>query len=279
MRKQSKTYLIANPVSIMFCVFLLAFVGEARPTVNITVAENGWGAGKSGDIKKVLESVAQEITAHISSINNISILVEPSKDGFPRTLYRKGRNGEFIVLLSARDRYWAQFSYQFGHELAHVLTINKTTSQTPNQWFEESLGEASSLYALRAMTKTWQISPPYPHWKTYAPHLDTYAKNLINEQTRRLPQNTTFVQWFGSNEISLMKNPYLRPKNALIANRLLAFFENYPEGWEAISYINQTKPDDSQTFEEYLGDWHNAAPPRHKAFVKRIAAFFGRKIG
>lgn len=261
------------------CFLLLIISIEARPNITITVSKDGWGEGRPVDIQKVLESAAQEVSANITSLNHLSILVQPSKDGVPRTLYRRGTNGEFIVLLSAKDRYWSQYSYQFGHELAHVLSINKATFQTQNQWFEESIGETCSRFALRAMSKTWQVSPPYPNWKSYSASLNNYVEELINDHNKQLPKNTTFVQWFKIHHESLRQDPYLRDKNAVIAQRLLPLFENYPESWDAIIYLNQTKPAIDQNFHEYLTAWYKAAPRKHRQFISEIGNLFGYLIG
>ena len=264
-------------VSLILAAFLAGFA-DAKPVVKITVSEVNWGVARTADIKKVLESAALEITRNIAAVNQLSILVEPSKDGSPRTLYRRGVNGEFIVWLTARDRYWAQYAYQFSHEMTHVLTMNRATFQTQNQWFEETLGEICSRFAIRAMAKTWRVSPPYPNWKSYSTSLDTYAEDLIKNPAD-IPGNTTFVSWFRINFRSLQPNPYLRDKNAVIARRLQPLFEGYSESWDAVAYLNQTKPPTDQNFHEYLSSWYRAAPRRHQRFIAKIGNEFGLVIG
>ena len=259
-------------------ILVLTSMTQANPTVTISVSSSGWGEARTEDIKAVLQSVASELTSEVSSIDEISIIVKPSGEGIPRTLYKRGPNGEFIILLSAKDRYWAKYSYQFAHELSHTLSMNQSDRQTPNQWFEEAIGETASLFALRSMGRSWKTNPPYSNWKSYSSSLTVYADNNINEEHRQIPSNQTFVEWFEENENSLRANPYLREKDELIANQLLELFEDDPTGWDAVSFLNQTKPTSNQTFGIYLGNWYRDAPQRNRPFIRKVAKLFGYKF-
>lgn len=272
------TNFLLNRKWLLFAVFLTLTVSiHAKPVVKIRVEHGNWGEAAAGDIKKVLESVADELLLNVSSVHQISVAVRHDLRG-PRTLYKRGPNGEFIVWLNVVDRRWAQHAYQFGHELNHVLSLNKKTIQTPNQWFEESIGEAAALFALRRMADRWQIEPPYPNWKSYSGSLRNYAEDRIAEKHRKLPPGHSFVKWFQLNESSLRADPYLRTKDELIANQLLEYFENYPGSWDAVTYLNRTKPSRDQSFGEYLGNWYRDAPARHRPFIKEIGALFGHNV-
>jgi hypothetical protein len=229
--------------------------------LTIRVSADGWGEGRVQDIEKVLYSAASEIVAYVPSKQEISIIVRHA-ESHPVTLYKRGPNGEFIVLLSAKDRYWAKYSHQFSHEFCHVLAMNSKVKDDPNQWFEESLGETASMFALTRMATTWRTSPPYPNWKDYGPALRDYAQNLINENHRRLRSETTLAEWFEENEASLRANPYLREKDELVANQLLALFEKHPDDWGAVTYLNMSRSSRTQTFKEYLRAWHDHVPRR-----------------
>lgn len=256
-------------------------LGKVAPpqstTVSIRVSKGGWGNAQVQDIEEVLYSVAQEILAFVPSKRRTSIIVRHDEEG-PMTLYKRGDNGEFIVLLDVENTRWAQYAYQFSHELCHVLAMNEKVTESPNQWFEESLGETASLFALRRMATTWKTSPPYPNWKDYAQHLSEYAEKNINEEHRQLPPRVTFVKWFSRNEPDLRSDPYIREKDEVIANQLLPLFEGSPQSWDAVTYLNLTKPKSSQTFEEYLRDWYLRSPSKHRGFIRQIADLFGAEV-
>ncbi len=258
-------------------ILAIASVIQAKPGVTIRVEHGVWGEATTTDIKKVLDSVADELLANVSSVPQVSITVRHDVRG-PRTLYARGPSGEFVVWLNVVDRRWAQFSYQFGHELNHVLSINRKNSTTPNQWFEESVGEAAAIFALSKMADSWHIDPPYPNWQSYSVSLRTYAQDRLVENHRKLPAGQTFVRWFQLNEPSMRIDPYLRAKDELIANQLLGYFENYSGSWDAVTYLNRTKPTKDQTFSQYLGNWHRDAPARHRPFIKEVGRLFGQNV-
>src|SRR6185295_19427538 len=129
----------------------------------------------------------------------------------------------------------------------------------------------TSLFVLKRMALAWRTSPPYPNWRSYAPALQSYVEDWMNEPAHQLPGNTTFAEWYGANSNELQANPIMREKNAIIARQLLSLLEQNPESWEAISYLNIGKPDPSQTFRTYLDQWSAHAPPGRRSFIRRIA--------
>lgn len=282
---------MAKLVKIVFILtFLSGFVGppvrnatvfrkNLYPETHLTirVTNDGWGEGRIQDIEKVLYSAAGEILAYVPNKRDLAIIVRHSEDR-PRTLYQRGTNGEFIVLLTAKDRYWSQYAFQFSHEFCHVLAMNSKATDNPNQWFEESLGETASMFALRRMAITWRSSPPYPNWKDYASSLHVYAQNRINQSHRQLPSGVTFEEWFEENEESLREDPYLREKNGIVANKLLSLFEEEPDGWAAVTFLNLSQPSRAQSFEQYLNDWHARVPRKHESLIYKIGDLFGLSI-
>lgn len=245
---------------------------QKAPTIK--VVEGGWGDARVQDIEKVFNSAAGEILAFVPSRRELTIIVRHDESG-PMTLYERGANGEFTVLIDVEDRRWSQYAYQFAHEIVHVLAMNEPRRSSPNKWFEESLGEAASLFALRRMAATWRTNPPYSNWKDYAPSLAKYAEQALDEKHRQLPANLTFVEWFEANEEQMRRNPYLREKDELIANQLLPLFEAGPQSWDAVTYLNLSRPNGAATFDDYLTDWESNAPGRHKDFIWDIADMFG----
>ena len=56
---------------------------------------------------------------------------------------------------------------------------------------------------------------------------------------------------------------------------LLRLFEEKPERWEAVRWLNGPKQGKGQPFEKYLRNWCDAAPDRHKAFIRKLAGLYG----
>lgn len=239
-----------------------------HPLVLRPVAE-GWQADAE-DVRRVLHSAAAPLWAHFPGRKLPPIRIEPK--GGPITLYARNDQGEIVVRLDTGQSYWAQYAFQFGHEMGHILA-NYNEDENPNAWFEESLCEVASLYTLRQMSQTWQTKPPYPNWKGFSKALASYAQDRID--AAQLPEESTLKDWFAENRRLLEGRPYQRDKNLVIATALLPLFEQQPARWEAITWLNAVPSTKEQSFEQYLRDWKRHCPPRHRALVDRIAKELG----
>jgi hypothetical protein len=62
-------------------------------------------------------------------------------------------------------------------------------------WFEESLCETASFFALREVIHTWEKAPHYPNWNTYAPSLKSYVQAIIDDPENMLPTGKNFQTW------------------------------------------------------------------------------------
>ena len=245
----------------------------------IRIAEGGWGSTSLDNLQVVLDAVAQEVGSHFPGRNLATIQVVAAGNN-PMVLFDKGDDGEYVVQLSARDGRWYQFVYQFGHELCHIYSNydNKEsrggTVVTHNQWFEESLCEAAALYTLRRMASKWEINAPTTEWAAYAPTFRQYADLLLGQAHRKLPQQGMLPTWFRENHPAMAANPYLRDKDEVVSNILLPLFEQNPEDWGAIAYLNADKSDASLGFKDYLEAWCVACPQRYRTVVDKIIALF-----
>jgi hypothetical protein len=255
-----------------------ASVGTAAPP-KIRIAEGGWGSTQMDSLQVVLDAVAKEVGSHFvgRDLGTIEVVAAGSN---PMVLFDKGQNGEYVVQLSARDGRWYQFVYQFGHELCHIYSNydNKEAAGgrvvNHNQWFEESLCEAAALYTLRKMAKNWESAPPSSEWAAYAPTFRQYADLLLGQAHRHLPQKGMLPVWFRENHPAMAANPYLRDKDEVVSNLLLPLFEQNPEDWIAISYLNADKGDATLDFMSYLEAWCMACPQRYRPVVDKIIALF-----
>ncbi|MCU0973901.1 MAG: hypothetical protein MUF80_08120, partial [Burkholderiales bacterium] len=98
--------------------------------LEIRVLEGDWGRASPKDIEAVLRSTAMELWAHVVDRKPLAIVVVPTPS-HPQVLYEKSPTGEYVVQLSARDRRWAQYAYQFAHEFCHVLAnFDQRVSET-----------------------------------------------------------------------------------------------------------------------------------------------------
>ena len=231
-------------------------------------ADAAWEA-RIREVEKVLYSAAGELWRYFPERKLDPILVEPQ--GGPITLYRRGPNGEYLVRLHTGKRLWAQHAFQFAHEFGHILA-NHDEYDHRNKWFEESICEMASLFVLRRMAETWKTRPPYPNWMDYSPALLEYAADRI--RTAHLPPGKTLAKWYRENEAALYRNAYSRERNTVVAVALLPLFEERPQHWEAITWLNDGKLRKARTFADFLTAWMAVAPAKHQRIVGQIAGAF-----
>ena len=253
--------------------------GTGRAARRLDIRPNpdaDWGDAVLPDVKKVLYSAAETLWVHVPDRRLAPILVEPR--GGPIVLYRRGPGGAYQVRLNTTNRRWAQYAFQFAHEFCHIL-CRYTAKEKANKWFEESVCETASLFALRRMAEVWRRRPPYPNWRSYAPHLREYAEDRLRRA--RLPAGTTLAEWYRAHADYLREHPCDRDKNLVVAGALLPLFEEAPDRWAAVEHLNDAAGPEPRPFVRYLADWRDHLPagrPDHRAFVKRIADLFGLRL-
>jgi cyanophycinase len=240
-------------------------------TLRITVLPGDWG-GDVDNVAVVCRSAASEMAHFIPERDPDPITVKYRAKGPPMVVFGKGDAGERRVLIDSRDRAWSQLAFQFAHEFCHIQ-CNYRDANTANLWFEESLCETASLFALKRMATTWKTKPPYGNWKSYAASLGDYAEERIKATESR--DGLTLAKWFARHEAALRANATDRGKNQVVAVAVLPLLEKGPEHWAAIRYLNRWEPKQRElTFAEYLRDWHDRVPAEHKTFVADVAGLF-----
>lgn len=271
-------------IASITCSLAHADSGEPRVPVHqnskkmgltIKVKNGGWGGAQREAIETVLYSVADELLSRLPKKLAMPIVVTHT-DSNPVALYQRGPGGEYQVHLHARGENWHLYVYEFAHELCHILSnyeenLDANTTKY-NQWFEETLCETASLFALKNLATTWETFPPEPKWSGEARKLRRFFDHLIAEGHRQLPPDTPLSTWLRENEDHLRRDPYLRNKNEVVANLLLPLFQKNPQNWEALSYLNLGPTDARDTLEKFLAHWYQSAPFEHQRFVADVLA-------
>ena len=245
-------------------------VSAAEP--DILVVRDGWQEDRD-TVRKVFESTAREFSKYFPEQKIEPIIVYPK--GGPIVFFQRGPGNEYVVHLDTGRTYWAQYAYQFSHELCHIYCRYDEDGHG-NDWFEESICEMASLFVLRRMSETWKTDPPFDHWKDFAPRLADYAEQRL--QDSRLKEGQTLAGWYRMHQAELHGSSKKRALNQVVAGELLPLFEASPESWQAVWYLNEAQPNQPQRFEDYLADWHQHAPEKHRAFIEKIAGQLGVEI-
>jgi len=257
---------------------------SSQKPLDIRVQANAFGTVSSTEITTVLNSAASEIWRHCprTQIAGIDVYYRPDH---PQVDFRRTSSGRIAIGISAHDTHWAQYSFQFAHEFCHAL-VNFSNNpkqlvrypRHANLWLEESFCETASLFSLRAMSRSWQVDPPYPAWRAYAPWLNDYATKRLTLPEHHLPAKTPFLVWFREKEPALRQNPDRRDWNTLIAIQFLPNFEAEPHGWEAITYLDRGLHSPNESLEQRFLTWRSACPKELRGFVNRLATAFGLRL-
>jgi hypothetical protein len=286
--------LISRTLTAVFWLFYLAVNGATRAAdtgsgfsqkpLDLRVQANAFGTANPAEISTVLSSAASELWRHCphAQIDGINVYYRPDH---PQTDFKRTSSGRIAIGLSAHDTHWAQYSFQFAHEFCHALANFSNSPQRlvrysrhANMWLEESLCETASLFALRAMSRSWQTVPPYPAWVGYAPWLNDYVEQRLARPEHRLPAGTSFSVWFRRNQPTLRQDPDLRDSNTIVAIRLLPVFESEPRGWEAVTFLNRGSSNPEESLALHFAEWRSQCPNDLRPFVTRLAAVFAVKF-
>ena len=263
--------------SFIAVLFAGSFANAA--SLDIAVQDGGWGAMSLKEVRAIAHSAGMEIARHCPR-TRVSPIVVYHRDDHPQTAWERTADGKIAVGLHAGDRQCAQIAFQFAHEFCHVLATHGNGSRRilradgrPNLWLEESLAESASLFALRAMARSWERSAPFRGWRSYSPEFSSYARDRMS--ISGVGGHADFLRWFRRNEPAMRRNAELREKNSIVALELLPLFEAEPQGWEAITFMNVGTRDLKQPLDTFLAEWRQNCPPALRPFVSRAAQVFG----
>ena len=234
--------------------------------VTISVVASDWGEARQDDIRVLLEDAVSHIDRELRQpfAETVRVLNLPQQRN-PRAFYRHRGEGAFDVNLTARDRRWSRFAYQFAHEFCHVLSGHERLRDNPNNWFHEAVCETASLFVLRRMGERWPTHPPYSNWASYSASLTAYADACIKRFRRNDPVEP-LNDWLSAHEDEMRADPYRRDRNAIVALRLLPTFEDQPHGWNAVARL----PANDQRLGNYLEAWWTCVDGTDRSFVENI---------
>ncbi len=254
---------------------------SAWKPLEIAVRARGFGKASPADIRAVIQSAAGELWRYCPHTQLPAIDVYHRAD-HPQTDFEYMSSGRIAIGLATQDTHWAQYSFQFAHEFCHALANYSSTSSRrlvryprhANLWLEESLCETASLFALRAMGRSWQTDPPHSAWREYAVWLNSYAAERLALAKHRLRPGTPFSIWFRENQSLLRRNPTERSRNTIIATQLLPIFEADPRGWEALAFLNSASINPQSSLAQHLAQWRSRCPQRLRSFVTKVESVF-----
>ena len=239
----------------------------------VTVENGNWGATSLRAIHAVLTSAAEVLIEAFGRAPDAPICVAPWRMA-PQVFHDQR---PYQVRLSARDRYWSQYVYQFSHELCHVMTNFDVYKEHKHRWFEESLCALASLFVLHRLAAVWTEEPPdcVLGAAEFAPNHRTYARTVADRFPRIGSGDSR--EWFLASVSALEADPYKRESCGAVAVLLLPAFQADSTLWRDCACLNRWNPADDPTFADYLQSW--AEHLRGHGSEARAPAVIGAALG
>jgi len=221
------------------------------------------------------ESPADEAALVIARIRQVCLAgVELPSDRQPSRLKVNGRVavGPHIwldatepdtatVVIDGSGRNWCRLSYQFGHELGHVVCNSWNVDSVPlypTQWLEECLAEAFSLRGLALLADNWDADPVLAQDPDYGKHLRRYREFTIAPYRRGGP-SSALHQWFGENRNGLENDIGGRPSTGPALLMILSELDRDPGCVADLGAINRWPSRAAAPIEDYLEAWRQSS--------------------
>jgi hypothetical protein len=127
--------------------------------------------------------IAQE-SFRVPAPLNLPIIchLEPSRVSALTSLDNWNEPKQIKILLTATNNHYAQFAYQLGHEIGHVMLNPRRTNG-----IIETIATAFSYEVLDRLAKDWQKVPPFEYVRSYAPEFRNYRVETEQNALEKFP--------------------------------------------------------------------------------------------
>ena len=242
--------------------------------MNISVLGNEWGKVSQLEIENLLKEAASHIDKELNTPFTEEIYVKWWDKDYPFVEYQDNPDQPHIIKLTAQDRHWCQYVYQFAHEFCHVLSNYDRLKDCKNEWFHEAICELASIFTLRRMDRKGWFGEKEGVFQWY-------ERNEVREkkcqEIKGIDETKiNLMDWLSDYEeemrdISTERNingdrhKGYRAIYALVAYALLPVFEENPNGWNTI----RTLPPSNSRIEQYLKDWlQSTDKDQNQSFIR-----------
>lgn len=221
--------------------------------------EGKWGLGNPDTLELITTHAMDAVLSHLhpAEIASLPRLIKVRFDEIGPMAVYEGEPGRSpaLVLLSATDRYWAQYLYQFSHELGHIACNFRRTNLRENrfQWLEESICGAISLYCLEHMANNW----PFPAGHAGHEFGESLWGYLSDRRRNYLARGAVgnVRGWYLDRVEELAETREFLPVNKPFAIWLVDRMRADPTLIASIRYLNLWSNDSSASLTEQLLRW------------------------
>ena len=164
------------------------------------------------------------------------------------------------VIVDIGERDWSKLSYQFGHELGHVLANSWNVAAWPKppcQWLEEAMVEAFSIRGLRRLAADWARDPPFPGDNAFSQAIARYRADIIARYggVEGAAAPTDLVPWFAANRAEIELHGGIRDLLGPMVLAALEAYESDPDCVADLGALNRWPERTSLPLPDYFRKW------------------------
>jgi hypothetical protein len=193
--------------------------------------------------------------------------VDDHANGLPALWLHDDHTDTAWIVVDIGPADWSKLTYQFGHELGHVLCNSwDSHSQTrlPCQWLEESMVEAFSIRGLGLLAASWERNPPFAGNAAFAGSIREYRENLIKNYRGAGAQmsDAEIAAWFRASRSALESSDLSGIEGPLIV-RIAGELERDKASVEDLGALNRWPLRSGVPLKDYLTLWEKSCTEVH----------------
>jgi hypothetical protein len=251
-----------------------ALVMASEPTssllsVSLELAGN-WKSSPADAVLRVLTRMREVCLAGVSLLSDRQpgkIRVDSHASGSPAIWLHPDQTNVAWIIVDIGTDDWCKLSYQFGHELGHVLCNSwnaQSQPHTPCQWLEESMVEAFSIRGLGRLAASWERNPPFAGDAAFGAAIREYRENLLKKYGGAGEQRSDaeIASWFRTSRSALEQSSLSGIEGPIIV-RIVSEFERDIACVEDLGALNRWPSRSGVPLEDYLRLWERSCTEIH----------------
>jgi hypothetical protein len=229
-----------------------------------------WEASPADAVLRVLSRMRAVCLADAKLVSDRQpeiLRVENHTSGPPAIWLHNDRTNVAWILVDIGSDDWSKLSYQFGHELGHVLCNSWSADAKPRppcQWLEESMAEAFSIRGLCLLAPSWERDPPFAGDSAFSVKIREYRDNLFKkyEGTAGQESDAEVASWFRATRSALEQSALSGIEGPFIV-RIVGELEHDIACVEDMGALNRWPSRSAVPLEEYLRLWEKSCTEIH----------------
>lgn len=230
------------------------------------------GVWKSSPADAVLRVLSRVREVSLEGVRLLSdrqpdrLHVDNHPSGWPAVWLHNDHTNTAWIIVDIGPADWSKLSYQFGHELGHVL-CNSWSAQSkprvPCQWLEEAMVEAFSIRGLGRLAASWERNPPFAGNAAFGASLREYRENLIKNYRGAGEQmsDPEIASWFRASRSALESGSAFSGGPLIV--RVVGELERDNACVEDLGGLNRWPSRSGVPLEDYLTLWSKSCTEIH----------------